>query len=44
MHGGANSGMLHDHAQLSHINPYKPFTNLPLVFLVFQQINYKLEI
>jgi hypothetical protein len=28
-------GMLHSHAQLNHINPYKPFTNLPIVFLVF---------
>jgi hypothetical protein len=35
MHGGAKSGMLHAHAPLSHINPYKPFTNLPLAFLVF---------
>jgi hypothetical protein len=27
--------MLHAHAQLIHINTYKPFTNLPLAFLVF---------
>jgi hypothetical protein len=32
---GAKSDMLHDHVQLNHINPYKPFTNLPLAFLVF---------
>jgi hypothetical protein len=32
---GAKSNMLHDHAQLNHINPYKPFTKLPLAFLVF---------
>jgi hypothetical protein len=32
---GVKSGMLHAHAQLNHINPYKPFTNLLLVFLVF---------
>jgi hypothetical protein len=31
----AKSDMLHDHVHLNHINPYKPFTNLPLVFLVF---------
>jgi hypothetical protein len=32
---GAKSGMLHAHAQLNPIIPYKPFTNLPLAFLVF---------
>jgi hypothetical protein len=32
---GANSGMLHAHAQLTRGNPYKTFTNLPLTFLVF---------
>jgi hypothetical protein len=32
---GAKSGMLHSHAQLNHISPSKPFTNLPLVFLLF---------
>jgi hypothetical protein len=31
----AKSGMLHNHAQLTHVNPYKSFTNLPLAFLVF---------
>jgi hypothetical protein len=35
---------LHDYAQLIHTNPYKPFTNLPLVFLVFSQFHYDLEI
>jgi hypothetical protein len=30
----AKSGMLHAHAQLTRGNPYKPFTNLPLSFLV----------
>jgi hypothetical protein len=29
---GAKSSMLHDHAQLNHISPYKPFANLPLAF------------
>jgi hypothetical protein len=38
---GAKSSMMHDYAQLTHINPYKPFTNLPLAFL---QFNYDLEI
>jgi hypothetical protein len=32
---GAKSDMLHDYAQLTHTNPYKTFTNLPLAFLVF---------
>jgi hypothetical protein len=32
---GAKSDMLHDYAQLTHSNPYKSFTNLPLAFLVF---------
>jgi hypothetical protein len=32
---GVKSGMLHDQAQLNYVNPYKPFTNLPLSFLVF---------
>jgi hypothetical protein len=32
---GVKSGMLHDHAPLTHVNPYKPFTNLSLAFLVF---------
>jgi hypothetical protein len=32
---GAKSCMLHDYAQPTHTNPYKPFTNLPQVFLVF---------
>jgi hypothetical protein len=32
---GAKSGMLHGHAPLNHVNPYKPFTNLPLAILVF---------
>jgi hypothetical protein len=32
---GAKSDMLHDHVQLNRVNPYKPFTNLPLAFLVF---------
>jgi hypothetical protein len=35
MYGGAKSGILHAHAQLTHINPYKPFTKLYLAFLVF---------
>jgi hypothetical protein len=42
MHGV--DGMLHARAQLTHVTPYKPFTNLPLPFLVFLQFNYKLEI
>jgi hypothetical protein len=33
-----------DHAQLTHVNPYNPFTNLLLAFLVFQQFNFDLEI
>jgi hypothetical protein len=32
---GAKSDMLHDCAQLTHTNPYKPLTNLPLAFVVF---------
>jgi hypothetical protein len=36
--------MQHDYAQLTHTNPYTPFTNLPLALLVFQQFNYGLEI
>jgi hypothetical protein len=32
---GAKSGKLHAHAQLTHGNPYEPFTNLPIAFLVF---------
>jgi hypothetical protein len=32
---GARSGMLRDYAHLTHTNRYKPFTNLPLAFLVF---------
>jgi hypothetical protein len=35
MGGGAKSGKIHDHALLTHVNPYKPFTNSPLAFLVF---------
>jgi hypothetical protein len=35
MHGVQTVNMLHDHEQLNHINPYKPFTELPLAFLVF---------
>jgi hypothetical protein len=31
---GAKYNMLHDHEQLNYINPYKPFTNSPLAFLV----------
>jgi hypothetical protein len=31
----AKSEMLHDYAHLTHTNPYKPFTNLSLAFLVF---------
>jgi hypothetical protein len=31
---GAKSNMLHDYAQLTHTNPYKPFTNLPLAFFL----------
>jgi hypothetical protein len=31
----AKNDMLHDHARLTHVNPYKLFTNLPLSFLVF---------
>jgi hypothetical protein len=38
---GAKSIMLHDH---EHVNPYKPFTNLPLAFLMFEQFNYGLEV
>jgi hypothetical protein len=30
--------MLHAHEQLNHINRYKSFTNLPIVFLVFQNL------
>jgi hypothetical protein len=41
---GAKSDMLHDYAQLTHTNPYKPFTNLLLAFLVFSQFNSGLEI
>jgi hypothetical protein len=41
---GYKSSMLHDYAQLTHTNPYKQFTNLPLAFLVFLQFNYDLEI
>jgi hypothetical protein len=41
---GAKSGKMHNHAQSIHVNPYKSFTNFPLVFLVFLQFNYKLEI
>jgi hypothetical protein len=41
---GAKCDMLHDYAQLTHTNPYKPFTNLPLAFLVFKQFNYDLKI
>jgi hypothetical protein len=41
---GAKSDMLHDYAQVTHTNPYKPFTNLPLAFLVFSQLNSGLEI
>jgi hypothetical protein len=26
---GAKSNMLHDHEQLNHIGPYKPFAKLP---------------
>jgi hypothetical protein len=36
--------MLQDYAQLTNLNPYKLFTNLPLAFLVFYQFNYNLEI
>jgi hypothetical protein len=32
---GAKSSMQHDYKQLTHTNPYKPFTNLPLAFLAF---------
>jgi hypothetical protein len=32
---GAKSDMMHDYAQLTHTSPYKSFTNLPLVSLVF---------
>jgi hypothetical protein len=32
---GEKSGMLYTYAQLNHINPYNPFTKLPLPFLVF---------
>jgi hypothetical protein len=32
---GVKSNAMHDHVQLNHINPYKPFTNLLLSFLVF---------
>jgi hypothetical protein len=32
---GAKSGKLHDYAHLTHTNPYKPFPNLSLSFLVF---------
>jgi hypothetical protein len=32
---GAKSGKMHNHAQPTHFNPYKLFTNLPLTFLVF---------
>jgi hypothetical protein len=35
MHGGAKSNMLHNYTQLTHVNAYKLFTNLPLAFLVF---------
>jgi hypothetical protein len=35
---GANSGILHAHAQLTHVNPYKSFTNLPLAFSVFSNL------
>jgi hypothetical protein len=31
---GAKSDMLYDYAQLTHTNPYNPFTNLLLAFLV----------
>jgi hypothetical protein len=41
---GAESSMLHDDAQPTYTNPYKPFTNLPLAFLAFLQFNYDLEI
>jgi hypothetical protein len=40
----AKSDMLHDYAQLTHTNLYKPFTNLPLRFLLFSQLNSGLEI
>jgi hypothetical protein len=36
---GAKIGNMHDHALLTHVNPYKPFTNSPLSFLVFLQFN-----
>jgi hypothetical protein len=29
------SGKMHDYAHLTHVNPYKPFTNSPLTYLVF---------
>jgi hypothetical protein len=29
---GVKSSKLHAHAQLTHGNPYEPFTNLPIVF------------
>jgi hypothetical protein len=41
---GAKSSTLHDYAHLTHTTPCKPFTNLPLTFLVFYQFNYGLQI
>jgi hypothetical protein len=32
---GAENDMLHHHARLAYVNPYKQFTSLPLPFLVF---------
>jgi hypothetical protein len=32
---GSKSEMLLDYAQPTHTNPYQPYTNLPLAFLVF---------
>jgi hypothetical protein len=34
---------MHDSTQPTHTNPYKPFTNLPQIFLVFYQFNLALE-
>jgi hypothetical protein len=39
----AKSDMMHDYAQLTHTNTYKPLTSLPLAFLVFSQFNFWLR-
>jgi hypothetical protein len=32
---GVKSSKMHDYGQLTYVNPYKLFTNLPLSFLIF---------